>query len=149
MCFYFCLYFLCFYGYKHRVCVYKWAYCWGKKKKKKELLTYLPYFSVARYANTIVFGPYSASKCKGHTFTKSSHKKTQKGDFCEMGTWLSPGNYMGSTRPLLGGTKKKVKSSIFCHIDLTCNCNKIVPRKLSCDRPLGAGGAAALCPWNF
>ena len=51
MCFYFCLYFLCFYAYIHRVCVYKWAYCWGEKK----LLTYLPYFSVARYANTTIY----------------------------------------------------------------------------------------------
>ena len=41
----------------HRVCVYKWAYCWVKKKKKKEedLPTYLPYFSVAHYANTTTF----------------------------------------------------------------------------------------------
>ena len=44
-----------FYEYIHRVCVYKWAYCWGKKEK---LPTYLRYFSVARYANTTIFGPY-------------------------------------------------------------------------------------------
>ena len=37
----------------YRVCVYKWAYCWVKKKKN--LTTYLPYFSVARYGNTIFF----------------------------------------------------------------------------------------------
>ena len=36
--------------YIHRVCVYKWAYCCVKKNKK--LPTYLPYFSVACYANT-------------------------------------------------------------------------------------------------
>ena len=51
MCLNFCLYFLCFYEYIHRVCVYKWAYCWVKKKKK--LPTYLPYFSVT--STTISF----------------------------------------------------------------------------------------------
>ena len=34
----------------HRVCVYKWAYCWVKFFF---LPTYLPYFSVARYSNTV------------------------------------------------------------------------------------------------
>ena len=47
-----CLYFLCFYEYNiHRVCVYKWAYCWVKKKKITDLPTL--FFNVGpRYANT-------------------------------------------------------------------------------------------------
>ena len=43
-----CIFYV-FYEYIQRVCVYKWAYCWVKKK----LPTYLPYFSVACCANTI------------------------------------------------------------------------------------------------
>ena len=33
--------------------VYKWVYCWVKKNN---YCPYLPYFSVARYANTTFFG---------------------------------------------------------------------------------------------
>ena len=41
----------------HRVCVYKWAYCWGKKKKKK--ITDLPtlfFSSPLRQYNNFFFG---------------------------------------------------------------------------------------------
>ena len=48
--------FLWVYIYIHRVCVYKWAYCWVKKPNNNtNLPTYLPYFSVARYANTTIY----------------------------------------------------------------------------------------------
>ena len=58
MCFYFCLYFLslCIYEYIHRVCVYKWTYCWVKK-----IYTDLPtlFFSnlLHQYNNNNKIGP--------------------------------------------------------------------------------------------
>ena len=57
MCFDFCLYFLCFYEYIHRVCVYKWAYCWVKKNKKK--ITDLPtlFFSTPLRQHNNFFWP--------------------------------------------------------------------------------------------
>ena len=56
-----------FYEYTHRVCVYKWAYCWIKQQKS--LPTYLPYFSVPRYANTTIYfwGPKSQIEHSGST----------------------------------------------------------------------------------
>ena len=64
MCFYFCLYFLCFYESIHRVCVYKWAYCWV-----------LPYFSVACYANTIFV---CLTRCMTDNYLPPKKEKTKE-----------------------------------------------------------------------
>ena len=40
-----CIFYVFMNIHRVHVCIYKWAYCWVKKKKKKK--TYLPYFLVA------------------------------------------------------------------------------------------------------
>ena len=57
MCFYFCLYFLCFYEFIHRVCVHKWAYIHVYK-----WASYIKGHTSAQAATTRFYADYHLSK---------------------------------------------------------------------------------------
>ena len=48
------VYFLCFYEYIHRVCVYNWAYCWVKNKKTTYDVPTLFFSSLLRQHNNFL-----------------------------------------------------------------------------------------------